>query len=129
MDRSEWIGKRIRVIDPQSPEYYAAGSTGVIVDYWNYKPEAAWVKFDEGQDGVNYDGNPGYLDEDHQSCYGIWIIQLLPDIHYNVEAEFIDEVGSGGYIVTGQRKKGEWKPDQVREDVDLMQSIRDACGG
>lgn len=119
------IGKRIEVVDSTDSDLFPNGSVGVIIAKDNYSSEAWWVRFDIGSKAITSYGNERYtFDTGDNNSFGVWSVN---DFEMKLEGDIYDN--PVGYIETGRKMRKEWEPDQVREDVDLMQSIRDACGG
>lgn len=107
----ELNGQRVEIVDSNSPDLYKEGSKGIVVgrvitSVYDHA-ELWYVKFDEGQEGVNYSGNNLYLTDYGEDCKGVWIVDIN---------------GGEGRIIFEEKKEEvrgekEWIPDEAREDV------------
>lgn len=122
------VGKKIKIINTNYFNLFNNGSTGTILAK-DERTSAAlgssfwWVRFDVNTGAETGLGNTDYVkDTGDNDFLGVWTV-------CENKMEVIGVGFEAWHFEAGRKVKKEWKPDQVREDVDLMQSIRDACGG
>lgn len=115
MDR---IGQRIRIVGSHSDAFYMNGNVGTVLKRAeSHGNNMWWVRFDEGQEGVDYEGNILFSIIEEE-CRGVWVIDF--EIYEGeVEAVWTGYMDTG--IVWGEGgKKKEWKPDELAEGVDIL---------
>ena len=110
------VGMRIVVTESSLGELYPNGTIGEIITVNTELSNHWWVKFEEGS-GANTDqGNFDYRNQTGDNNYnGVWTLE-------ESEMEPYEIFDMSSFIETGRvnREKEEWKPDELREDIDVM---------